>query len=92
MSSTLEATRLWMLALCLAAIPLTLMFEMLWESVHPRPLTSHRHRTTAGLRSPFHLRALSHPLGRVLFVHLPFVVAVLILTAYLVVVMVSNTL
>jgi hypothetical protein len=73
MPTTLEATRLWMLALCIASIPLAL----LWEAMRRPSLVSHRH----------HLPALPWPLS----IHVPFVVAVVILTTYLVVALVSNT-
>lgn len=76
MFTSLEATRLWMLALCLALIPIA----VLWESILPPASSMHRHQTI--------LPALPRPL----MMHIPFVVAVLVLTFYLVVVMVSNTL
>lgn len=84
MPTTLEDTRLWMLALCLASIPLTLASAMLWEAVRPQSPSLHRHRAAAAFRLP----AFSRPL----LIRAPSVVAVTILTVYLVAPLVSNAL
>lgn len=81
MPTSLEDTRLLMLAFVLAAIPLAMAIEMLWDRM-PLP----RHREHAHLTIPWGV--LRHSL----FDPLPFGLVVGILTAYLVVALISNSL
>jgi len=69
-----------MLALCLASIPVALAVAILWDSLRPLSTSLLRHRTV----STFHL-------PRPLMIHVPFMVAVTILTLCLVLVLVSNS-
>jgi len=98
-----QATRLWMLAFALAAIPLAMLIELIWERL-PTPWAGRRggspFRVAGKLRGQRWLAETSgfepglsrHPLLHPLFLPLPFYLAVAILTGYLVVALISNSL